>query len=241
MKVKRKNTIYVLVLFAVLVLFSSVYLFKGSIDEKELSHESEKLFGKGDFIYPELPEEDGVYTYTPPLERVDKLLDEMEFGTIAFNTPSNINIEDFPQIQLELSLTETLEKLKQSITEEGEKVGANIRVSDRMEAHLSGSMFQIDAIRPEMQAVSKSQNTKWQWEIHPKEEGKHRLHLTLTAHFVISGYSTPRAIKTFDRFVEVHVTAAQKASLFFNNNWQWLWAAVLVPVVGWLWKRKQSS
>ncbi|ANG63109.1 hypothetical protein A8C75_11915 [Marinobacterium aestuarii] len=176
-----------------------------------------------------------------PPSNVDELLNEMEFGVIAFNAPTDINIDDSPQIQLILSLAETIEKLKQSITEEGEKVGARIRVSDRMEAQLSGYMFQITAITPEIQAVSKLQQTKWKWEIHPKEEGEHKLHLTLTALLEIDGRSTPRAIRTFDKIIEVNVTTTQKISLFFKNNWQWLWAAILVPIAGWLWKRRKNS
>lgn len=172
---------------------------------------------------------------------VDRLLDKMEFGAIAFNAPSNININDSPQIQLLLSLAETVEELKQSIVKEGEKVGATIRVSDRMEARLTGYMFQITAITPEIQAVSKSQETEWRWEIHPKEEGQHSLHLTLTALLEIDGHSTPRAIRTFDKNIEVTVTPTQKFINFFKDNWQWLWAAILVPVCGWLWKRKKAA
>ena len=176
-----------------------------------------------------------------PPGNVDRLLNEMEFGAIAFNAPTNINIDDSPQIQLILSLAETVEKLKKAITEEGKKVGATIKVSDRMEARLSGYMFQITAITPETQAVSKYQRTEWKWEIHPKEEGKHKLHLTLTALLEIDGRSTPRAIRTFDKVIEVNVTTTQKIMLFFKNNWQWLWAAILVPIAGWLWKRKKKQ
>lgn len=169
---------------------------------------------------------------------VDRLLSGMEFGSIAFNAQTNINIDDTPQIQLLLSLAETIEELKQSVIEEGEKVGATIRVSDRMEAHLSGQMFHISAITPEIQAVSKSHRTEWKWDIHPKEKGRHKLHLTLTALLEIDGYSTPRAIKTFDKEIGVNVTATQTIRRFFKDNWQWLWAAILVPVAGWLWKRR---
>ena len=176
-----------------------------------------------------------------PPGNVDRLLNEMEFGAIAFNAPTNINIDGSPQIQLILSLAETVEKLKKAITEEGEKVGATIKVSDRMEARLSGYMFQITAITPETQAVSKYQRTEWKWEIHPKEEGKHKLHLTLTALLEIDGRSTPRAIRTFDKVIEVNVTNTQKIMLFFKNNWQWLWAAILAPITGWLWKRKKKQ
>ena len=103
-----------------------------------------------------------------------------------------------------MSLAETVEKLKQSITEAGERVGANIKVSERMEARLSGYLFQVTAITPEIQAVSKYQQTEWKWEIHPREEGEQLLHLTLTALLEINGHSTPRVIRTFEKFIEVN-------------------------------------
>ncbi len=83
-----------------------------------------------------------------------------------------------------------------------------------MEARLSGYMFQITAITPEIQAVSKRQQTEWKWEIDPKEEGKHRLHLTLTALLEIDGHSTPRAIRTFDKIIEVMLQQHKKSGSF---------------------------
>ncbi len=166
---------------------------------------------------------------------VDMTLNEL--GAIAFNTPESINIEDSPQIQLILSLTETVEQLKKSITEKGKKIGATIEVNERMEARLSGSMFEITAITSEIQAISKNQQTEWKWEVCPKKKGQHKLYLTLTAFLESERHTTPRTIKTFTITIEVNVTATQEIDSFFGNNWQWLWAAILVPVVGWLWKR----
>ncbi len=229
MKVKWKITIGIAALFAVLISVSFLFYWGAVMSPREQALPS-----------PPPPESPS----PPPPESlgdVDRLLEGMEFGAIAFNAPTHINIDDSPQIQLILSLGETVEKLKKSITEEGEKIGTTIRVSDRMEARLSGYMFQITAITPEMQAVSKIQQTEWKWEIHPKKEGRHKLHLTLTALLEIDGQTTPRAIRTFDKIIEVNVTATQKIGLFFKNNWQWLWAAILVPVAGWLWKRKKNS
>lgn len=188
------------------------------------------------------PKESAQPTPAPdPLQNLDDILENMEFGSIAFNAPTTINIQDSRQIHLILSLAETAEDLKRAITEEGEKIGATIKVSDRMEARLSGYMFQITAITPEIQAVSKRQKTEWKWEIKPKEKGRHSLHLTLTAHLEIDGHNTPRAIRTFSKIIEVKVTASQRIGLFLRNNWQWLWAAILVPVAGWLWKRRKHS
>lgn len=172
---------------------------------------------------------------------VDRLLQKMASGAIAFNTPSELNIKDSYEIQLILSTNETIEEIKQSITEEGEREGAKIKISNRMEARLSGYMFQITALTPEAQAISKNQKTEWKWEIQPKEEGQHKLHLTLTALLDINGHSTSRSIQTFSKTIKVNVTTPQRFETFFKNNWQWLWAAILVPVTGLLLKRRKSS
>jgi hypothetical protein len=227
MKTKRKIIFGVLVALFVVLGLTTLYIF-GS-------------FYLGTGFGPPKIEVGAPGPDSKPPSYVDELLNKMEFGVIAFNAPTHINIDDSSQIQLLLSLADTVENLKQSITEEGEKVGATIKVTDRMEARLSGYMFQITAITPETQAISKSQETEWKWEIHPKEEGKHRLHLTLTALLEIDGRSTPRAIRTFDKEIEVTITTSQKISIFFKKNWQWLWAAILVPVLGWLWKRKKAA
>ena len=171
---------------------------------------------------------------------VDKVLDAMELGTITFNVPTNINIDDTPQIQLILSLTETKDKLKQLIIEKGEKLCASIRVTDRMEARLSGYMFQITAITPEIQAISNNNLTEWKWEIHPKKDGKNKLHLTLTALFELDGYSTSRAIRSFDKIIEVNITPTQKIQSFAKTHWQWLWATILIPVAGLLFRKMRK-
>jgi hypothetical protein len=175
------------------------------------------------------------------LEAVDRILDKMQFGNIAFNVPSAMNLRDTASIQLMLSLITPTEELKKMIEAEGLKEGARIRVSDRMEARLSGPNFSITAVTREVQAVSSHAITEWKWDIKPVNEGKQYLHLTLSALIKVDGESTPRAIRTFDKVIDVNVTWQQKVSLFFKSDWQWLWAAVLVPLGGWVWKRRKAS
>ncbi|WEM43501.1 hypothetical protein PTW35_06835 [Photobacterium sp. DA100] len=185
------------------------------------------------------------YLTRPPqnsvVESVDEALSNMNPANIAFNVPENLNIEESSIVILKLSLNDTIEQIKELIDEAGQLYGATIKVSDRMEARLSGHNFQITAITAETQAVSKDQNTEWKWEIEPKVEGSHRLHLTLTALLEIDGHNTPRTIRTFSQKITIKVTTAQRIKLFFNNNWQWMWAAILVPVIGWLWSKRKAS
>ena len=190
------------------------------------------------------PVEGGFSGFINPQDRlgaIDRTLEKLEFGNIAFNVPKTMNLRDTALIQLVLSLGIPIDDLKQMIEAVGEKEGTSIRVSDRMEARLSGPDFAITAITPEIQAVSKSDVTEWKWEVKPKSDGNHYLHLTLSAILSVEGGSTPRAIRTFDKVIEVEVAWHQRVGPLFEKNWQWLWAAILVPVSGWLWKRKKKS
>jgi hypothetical protein len=110
-----------------------------------------------------------------------------------------------------------------------------------MEARLTGPNFEITAITPEQQALSGANITQWTWEVKPTSEGTHRLHLTLTAIIQVEGDPTSRAIRTFDKEIIVEVTLAQKVGDFVNNNWEWLWATIVVPIAGWVYKKRKKA
>lgn len=175
------------------------------------------------------------------IQSIDRLLEQMDVGRIAFNAPDSINVNDTAIIHLVLGVSQEMEELKQRIEAEGDRVGDDVRVSDRMEARLTGPSFAITAITPELQAVSQTQITEWRWEVEPQRVGSYSLHLTLSAIISLDGTSVPRAIRTFDKVIEVEVTWPQRVSSFVGNNWQWLWAAVLVPLAGWFWRNKKKS
>lgn len=176
-----------------------------------------------------------------PLCSVDRILASMDWANIAFNCPQTINLHETAQIKLLLSLQKSIDELRAAITAGGEREGARVKVLNRMEARLSGPNFQITAITTEEQAVGSIETVEWKWEIKPTTTGHHSLHLTLTALFNIDGATTRRNIRTFDRMIDVEVTTGQRVTEFFRKNWQWLWAAVLLPVAGWLWKRWKSK
>jgi hypothetical protein len=64
--------------------------------------------------------------------------------------------------------------------------------------------------------------------------------LTLSALFDVDGTRTSRVIRTFDKEIAIKVTWQQKSWTFLKSYWQWLWAAVLVPIIGWLWKKRKG-
>ncbi len=181
----------------------------------------------------------------PPVKRspetVEQALKRLKFGNIAFNAPLKINFDQTVTIQLLLSLTTPIDELKQMIEAVGEKEGTRIQVSDRMEARLSGPNFEITAITPELQAVTGTAVTAWKWDVKPKSEGQQILHLTLSVLINVDGKSTTRAIRTFDKQIEIEVTPVQRVVWFLKAYWPVLFTAIVIPVLVWLWKRRKGS
>ena len=93
---------------------------------------------------------------------------------------------------------------------------------------------------PQVQAVSQTVMTEWKWEIEPTKVGPQRLHLTLSALLTVNGERTPRVIRSFEHAIEVHVTWRQNLAGFIGQNWQWLWTAILIPVVGWVVQKRRT-
>ena len=175
-----------------------------------------------------------------PLAEVDEWVRHMQTAQVVFNVPQRINVADTAVVRLLLSVSQDMKTLRRQLREQGRVVEAEVKVTERMEARLTGPKFRILAITPEVQAISTVEPTRWAWEVVPTEPGRHRLHLTLTALLKVDGQQVARAVRTFDREVEVEVTPAQRVTQFVQQNWKWLWATLLVPGIGWLWRRRRK-
>ncbi|MCX7011184.1 MAG: hypothetical protein NTW86_01220 [Candidatus Sumerlaeota bacterium] len=164
---------------------------------------------------------------------VDGLLKTLDWGNIAFNAPESMVRNKPGMIHLLLSLNQSIDDLARQIEAEGSKQGARIQVSNRMEARLTGTSFQIAAVNPETQAVTADAPTEWKWEVRPIASGKQMLHLTLTALLTLDGQPAPRTIRTFDKAIEVNVTLGQRASDLLSSQWEWLWMVLIAPMAAW--------
>jgi hypothetical protein len=171
-------------------------------------------------------------TLDPVFDEIDRALAAQPLASAAFNAPTELRLGDAAVIQLLLSLSKPLDDLQAELREIGEREGARIRVAPLMEARLTGSGFRVEALTPEIQPVGRRTDTEWSWEVEGTEGGSQRLHLSLAALITVEGERTPRAVRTFDREIEVNVTVNQRITGFIGDNWQWLWAALVVPLLG---------
>ena len=171
---------------------------------------------------------------------IDEAIQQMEKAYIAFNAPKTMNRADTVMIQLLLSMNQATDDLTKLLKGKGEKESAVVSVAGIMEARLSGPNFEITATTPEEQPISRLEKTEWRWDVKSKSIGEHDLHLTLTAIFDVEGTQRKRAIRTFDQIITVNVTTGQQLADFLNGNWQWLWAAIAVPLAGAIWRGKRT-
>lgn len=167
------------------------------------------------------------------IQQTDRTLNELESGNIAFTAPSSIQLEETGQVELLLSLSKTIQDLERELEQQETVVGAKIKVSDHMEANLSGAGFEIVPITPLRQAVSEKESTQWKWEVKAREPGRRRLHLSLNA--VLSS-GRVRVLRTFDKDIEVTVTMRQRLGAFFTAHefGSTLTAGIIVIALGWI-------
>jgi hypothetical protein len=181
----------------------------------------------------------------PPqsLQIVDEIVKKLEWGNIVFNAPEKMKFDEPKIVELLLSPTKSTQEIQSELRSLGdvEIEFARVQISNRMQASLTGENFKVEALVPEKQALSRGKTTRWKWRVTPTEYGIKELNLTLWAIVTVSNQDEPYVIKTYDKIIEVEISLGQRFTKFFSSNWQWLWAAILVPVATFLWKLYQAK
>jgi hypothetical protein len=167
---------------------------------------------------------------------VDDLLAKLHVGNLAFNTPDSMGYGETRVIHLVMDGTKTVAQLESTIEEAGPKVGAEVKMADRMEAHLTGAGFEITPITSETQPVSLKETTDWKWDVRPKAFGEQSLHLAVNALLKVDGEDATRAIQTFDKDIRVTVSWPATLIAYPQDHWEIATAigAGVVGFGGWL-------
>ena len=174
-------------------------------------------------------------------EMIDDIFKNMKWGNIVFNVPDSMKLYETRGIHLVLSAAKTVEQIEKKIQEQGDLRNRRIRISRIMVANLKGSGFEINSITESLQVVDMSEDTEWRWEVTSRQPGMRNLYLTMDAIVTIEGQDRPHTIHSLSEVIIVHVSLQQRISGFVANNWQWLWSAILVPFIGWLWERRKKK
>src|SRR5258705_7500736 len=178
-------------------------------------------------------------------DEVDSALGELVQGRIAFNTPERMQYGDSRSIALVASPAmdaDTLSaELRRRIGNADPVEIASLQIAPLMEARLEGApAFEITALTPVQQPVSRSAPTEWRWTVRAAQTGRHQLHLTINAIITVAGERYPRSLDVLNRDIEVEITAGQRIGMFLGANWQSLVGTVVIPLAGWLWNQRRK-
>ena len=183
---------------------------------------------------------------TDRFDEVDAALGDLVVGRVAFNTPERMRFGESRSIALiaspELDATALSTELRNRIGGIDPIAVETLQIAPLMEARLEGApAFEITALTPARQPVSRSSPTEWRWAVRAAQTGTHTLHLIINAIILVNGERYPRSLDVLNRDIEVEITAGQRVGMFVQNNWQWLLGTVVFPLGIWLWSHRRTQ
>jgi hypothetical protein len=157
---------------------------------------------------------------------------------VAYTAPGTMQLGSTARVEAAVSLDTTQTVLLGQLTAPGVRGSDTLRVSPELEATLVGMEFQVTPITPARQPLVPGRTTHWTWDIKATVGGPlpHPLHLVLSAK--LPGRDAPW-VKTYDREIRVEVSFLQQAAAFVEDNWKYVMGTLILPLLGWLWKKRQ--
>jgi hypothetical protein len=112
----------------------------------------------------------------------------------------------------------------------------------RIEARLYGNAdLEITPVTAEMQPIGSTGLARWQWQVKPLRDGIHQLYLTVAVTVDVRGQPITRT-ETFQRQVLAEIVPwPDRVVGFARDNWQWLWAGLAFPLIGWMWGKQRMG
>jgi len=183
---------------------------------------------------------------TSRFDEVDDALQELIAGNVAFNTPERMQFHESRTIALiasaQLDPSTLSQELRQRIGGNDPVAVQRVQIAPLMETQLVGApAFEIAALTPTRQPVSRAEPTEWRWTVRATETGRHTLNLTIIAVVTVDNERFPRSLNVLNRDIDVYITAPQRVAMFLSGNWQWLLGTIFIPVAVWFWTNRRKQ
>ncbi|MBP9145522.1 MAG: hypothetical protein KBI44_13635 [Thermoanaerobaculia bacterium] len=189
------------------------------------------------------------------LTEVDRILAGLPLGNAAFGVPPQMKVGERTTARLRLSLQESAATLAAEIGRLSPDAAAvlsdPVRVHTVMLARLDGtSGLEIRLLGgQEERTLDSAATEEWVWEVTAVQPGAESVHLELFAVIEVQGEQRKNLRRSWDAVVAVEVPplppvlpASKWSALlaWVGKNFQWLWAAILVPLGGLAYRTYQA-
>jgi TIR domain len=187
-------------------------------------------------IHSQLPTVTPLHTGTAPLtagqqlDQIDRALHDSLTGSIAYNVPDTIKLNETATIELLLNPSLSPGALATHVVESGQVVATSIDITPRMKAVLitqdDGLIVKPLDDNPE-QLVAGTDTTKWTWFVTARKSGSHKLTLAVYRLITYEGKDYWREVQSYKANIEVKVTLGQRISML---DWKWI-AGILITLL----------
>ena len=185
------------------------------------------------------PTEPSPPTPSSPGVVVQKELERLAAGRIAYNPPTEMTVDKTERVEVRISM-DMAAPLTTGLKGPGTPTVESIPVSCFMKVRLVGEAFSIVEFSSEEQVVPTQGFTEWAWDVTPKQAGDRTLSLIVTARVKAPEAEGEKDLPIIERQIHVKVNPGSMVSAFFRNNRVWIFPAVLVPLAAalgrWLWE-----
>ncbi|WP_417914657.1 FlgO family outer membrane protein [Candidatus Electronema sp. JM] len=164
---------------------------------------------------------------------------DLHLQSISVDFPEKIESKSSALVRVSIDAKKEIEEYKKYVREKLKDLDEKVIVTNKLSASLSGLDFDVSRTTPEVQFSLKDDVIEWKWEVKPKLSGVHELHLTISIILNVGKEVLPQIIYTSDKKIIAKEDTLQNILTFIKDNYQWLWATILVPVVG-LFLRKRN-
>jgi hypothetical protein len=188
------------------------------------------------------PTEPSPPTPSSPGAVVQRELEKLASGLIAYNPPTEMTVDETERVEVRISM-DTSAPITTGLKGSGTPTVESIHVSCFMKVRLVGEAFSIVAFSSEEQIVPAQGFTEWAWDVTPKQSGERTLSLIVTALVKSPDVEGEKDLPIIERQIHVKVNPGSVFGSFFRDNRGWIYPAVAVPLVAalgrWLWDRQK--
>ena len=176
-----------------------------------------------------------------------QVVDGLPRGSALFNPPASMRVGEVKLVEVRVVpvTEEEMEEDKEvqatlvaGMGEVDEVVVIPLRVSTVMSARLTGAAFNIKPLKEEEQIrTSDDPYISWVWEVTPQEAGEKNLTLFLSVVVNAEGMGDKTYTTSEIRTVQVQSNLLYSIRQFFGTNWEWVATGLVLPALGWIWRR----
>jgi len=195
------------------------------------------------FVYSIHPLSDSVGPLINHVVPDTPLAKAIQEGYVGFNVPGEMKQGEEQRITIRIA-TGSPDKLGKDLAGEPAFKRDSLTVAPYMTVKLKAKdseAFEITAQSPEDQFVGSDTFTEWRFDVKPLKSGLQELDLMVGVRIKDAGSQEIRFEPSYDRKLNVKIDAVWVFARFVSKNWKWIIGTLLLPIVGYLIKRKLDA